>query len=155
MGSKVRKRLNQKTNPKDALSLAEECANYVTTPLFPEEQMPERISEIEFPVLEGEKGVRKYLKNPEAFVVSSLKKKRVEVRERGLNQDDRKLIQDAKGKEIREFIKEHVVARLREGEKVSAEQIMRMRWVLTWKKGDDGEKRGKARLVVLGLKIHI
>ena len=150
MGSRVRKRLNQKTSPKDALSLAEECANYVTTPFFPEEQMPERIYEIEFPVLEGEKGIRKYLKNPEAFVVSSLKKKRVEVRERNLDKDDRKLIQDAKGKEIREFIKEHVVARLREGEKVSAEQIMRMRWVLTWKKDDNGEKRGKARLVVLG-----
>ena len=89
--------------------------------------------------MENDRAIRRYLKNPEAFVVTSLKKKRVEIKERNLNADDRALIQQAKGKEIREFIKEHVVARLREGEVVPKEQIMRMRWVLTWKMSNEAK----------------
>ena len=152
--SKVRKRLCQKTPPNQvsfalAVQLAEECATYTQTPLLQDKDMPAKICEVEFPFLENDRAIRKYLKNPEAFVVTSLKKKRVEIKERNLDAADRALIQQAKGKEIREFIREHVVARLREGEIVPKEQIMRMRWVLTWKVSD-GEKCGKARLVVLG-----
>ena len=114
------------------------------------EQTPAQVLEINFPFIEGEKNIRKYLKNPEAFVVTSLKKKRVEIRERDLNTEEKELIRQAKGKEVKEFIKERVVARLKEGELISPEKIMRMRWILTWKKQPDGEKKGKARLVVLG-----
>ena len=30
------------------------------------------------------------------------------------------------------------------------DQVMRTRWILTWELQEDGSKRGKARLVVLG-----
>ena len=51
---------------------------------------------------------------------------------------------NAKGKEIREFLKEAVVERLKENELVSPEDVMKMRWVLTWKKNEDGSLKGKA-----------
>ena len=60
------------------------------------------------------------------------------------------MIREAKGKEFREFIKEHVVERIKDQENIDPESIMRMRWVLTWKRQQDGTKKGKARLVVLG-----
>ena len=58
----------------------------------------------------------------------------------------------AKGKEIREFIKEEVVTRLLKDEKVNPKDVMKMRFVLTWKSDPSSKlgKRGKARLVVLG-----
>ena len=53
---------------------------------------------------------------------------------------------------MREFIKEKAVARLVEGEYVDPKDIMKMRFVLTWKKDPDapGGVKAKARLVILG-----
>jgi hypothetical protein len=145
----VRRRITGK-QPERGMEQAQACAEYAGSAFMTMEQTPNQVLEINFPFIEGEKNIRKYLKNPEAFVVTSLKKKRVEIRERDLNNEEKELIRQAKGKEVKEFIKEHVVARLKEGELISPEKIMRMRWILTWKKQPDGEKKGKARLVVLG-----
>jgi hypothetical protein len=115
------------------------------------EETPERCLEIAFPALENERQIRKFLKNPEAFVVTSLRKKRVEVNEKRLNPEEREMMRTVKGKEVREFIKEKAVERLREGEYVDPKDVMKMRFVLTWKNPDapNGVK-GKARLVILG-----
>jgi hypothetical protein len=116
------------------------------------EETPEKVIELAFPVLDTERAIRKYLKNPEAFVANSLRKRRVEVNERRLNPEERELMRTAKGKEVREFIKEQVVQKLLEGEYVDPKDAMKMRFVLTWKKDPDvpGGLKGKARLVVLG-----
>ena len=85
-------------------------------------------------------------------MVTSLRKKRVEVNEKRLNPEEKEMMRTAKGKEVREFIKEKAVARLLEGEHVDPKDVMRMRFVLTWKKDPDapGGVKGKARLVILG-----
>ena len=85
-------------------------------------------------------------------MVSGLRKKRVEISEKTLTPAEKELIRQAKGKEVKEFIREHVVERLRADERVKPEDVMKMRWVLTWKKDPDSPegKKGKARLVVLG-----
>jgi hypothetical protein len=70
--------------------------------------------ELAFPSFDSEHQIRKYLKNPEAFVVTSLRKKRVEITEKRLNPEEKELIRTAKGKEIRELLKEAVATRLRE-----------------------------------------
>ena len=116
------------------------------------EDFPEVVLQIEFPELTNSKQIRKYLKNPEAFVVTSLRKKRVEVNEKRMTPEERESMNMAKGKEIREFIKEAVVTRLLKDEKVNPKDVMKMRFVLTWKSDPDSKlgKRGKARLVVLG-----
>jgi hypothetical protein len=124
----------------------------ITTAFFTQEETPENVIEVAFPFLDSPHKLRRYLRSPESFVVTSLRKQRVEVSEKRLNPEERELIRLAKGKEVREFIKEQVVRRLLADERVKPEDAMRMRFVLTWKKDPDspGGKRGKARLVVLG-----
>jgi hypothetical protein len=116
------------------------------------EETPDKCVEIAFPAMTSERQVRKYLKNPEAFVVTSLRKKGVEVNEKRLSPNEREMMRQAKGKEVREFIKEKAVARLLEGEHVDPKDIMKMRFVLTWKQDPESEsgEKGKARLVILG-----
>ena len=116
------------------------------------EETPDTVLEIAFPAFENERQVRKYLKNPEAYVVTAIRKRRVEVNEKRLNPEEKEMMRTAKGKEVREFVKEKVVTRLVEGEHVNPEDVMKMRFVLTWKQdpNEPGGKRGKARLVVLG-----
>ena len=149
-GRRYTKKGRPDSNLEAAINLAQECASMTETAFFNYEQCPDTMLEIEFPLLDHDRLLKKYLKNPEAFVVTSLKKKRVEINERTLSKEDKDLIRLAKGKEVKEFIKEHVVERLKDGEHVDPAKIMRMRWVLTWKKNEDGSKKGKARLVVLG-----
>ena len=149
--SNVRRRIiGKQPDPNEAIRLAEECANFCDTSLIADEHLTDMVCEIDFPFIEGDRAVRKYLKNPEAFVVSALKKRKVEIREKNLTSDERELIKTAKGKEVKEFIKEHVVERLKAGDIIPKDKVMRMRWILTWKIQADGERKGKARLVVLG-----
>ena len=120
-------------------------------PLLAAEDLPKRYVEVSMPEMTDQR-TRVYLRDPEIFVVNSLRKKRVEVKMRDMTDHEKELIKAAKGKEVREFIKEEVVTRLLDDEIVPKDQIMRMRWVLTRKKDDTvpGGKKGKARLVVLG-----
>jgi hypothetical protein len=85
-------------------------------------------------------------------VVTSLRKKRVEVNEKRLRAEEREMMNAAKGQEIREFLEEAVVTRLQNGEYIDPAEVMKMRWVLTWKKDEQnpGKQKAKARLVVLG-----
>ena len=149
-GRRYLKKSKKDSNLATAALLAEECGTYTASAFFSKEECPNTVWEVEFPFLLGERDLKKCLNNPEAFVVSSLKKKRVEISEKTLNAEEKELIRLAKGKEIKEFIKEHVVEAIKDAHLIPPEQIMRMRWVLTWKRQEDGTKKGKARLVVLG-----
>jgi hypothetical protein len=130
--------------------LAQEACQSISRALFNKESCPDKVLEISFPILDDDRHIRKFLRNPEAFVVTSLRKKRVEIVEKRLTPEEKELIRTAKGKEIKEFLKEAVVAQLQAGETVDPNDVMKMRWVLTRKKNDDGSLKGKARLVVLG-----
>ena len=122
------------------------------TAFFTFEESPEKVIEVAFPAMDNPSRLKAYLKNPEMFVVTSLRKKRVEINEKKLTPEEREMIRFAKGKEVKEFVKEQVVIRLLAGEHVDAEDVMKMRFVLTWKADPDSPagKKGKARLVVLG-----
>ena len=92
--------------------------------------------------------------HPEIFdllVVNSAKKQRVEVDYHRLGEDDRKLFDAAKDKEIKAWLDHGTVKKLAKGT-LSPEKVMRCRWILTWKDPMPGmtQKRAKARLVVLG-----
>ena len=149
-GTRYSKKQRRKQNIEVASFLAQTAGQSIGKAFFNKADCPEKVLEISFPILETDRHIRKYLRNPEAFVVTSLRKKRVEIVEKRLNPEERELIRTAKGKEIKEFLKEAVVARLQEGEVVEPHDVMKMRWVLTWKQNDDGSRKGKARLVVLG-----
>ena len=149
-GTRYTKKQKRKQNLEAASFIAQTACQSIGKAFFNKAECPDKVLEISFPILEDDRRIRKYLRNPEAFVVTSLRKKRVEIVEKRLTPEEKELIRTAKGKEIKEFLKEAVVARLQQGETVDPNEVMKMRWVLTWKKNDDGSTKGKARLVVLG-----
>ena len=86
-----------------------------------------------------------------AMLASAERKKRVEVRMRDLTAEERGLFDKAKDKEVRAWLDHRTVRRVAQGT-LDDRQLMRCRWLLTWKppEKEGGPKRAKARLVVLG-----
>ena len=83
-----------------------------------------------------------------------VRRDRIEIKMRDLDVNDRKLIFEAKKKELETFLQYKAIKMLsRQG--ISKNKLVPMRWVLTWKESeDDGvkKKKGKARLVAIGYK---
>ena len=79
------------------------------------------------------------------------RKKRVEVKLRDLSAQERELFTQAKGKEVQAWLDHRTVRKVAAGS-LSDEQLMRCRWILSWKppEKEGGPRRAKARLVVLG-----
>ena len=75
--------------------------------------------------------------------------RRTEVNLRSLTSEDRKLFDIAKSKEWRSWLTSEAVELIHRRTKIPRAQIMKARWVLTWK-GDGDTKTPKARLCVLG-----
>ena len=89
-----------------------------------------------------------------AFLMSAAKKQRSEVKMPRLTEQERKMFQSAKMKEIESWLATETVAKILRHQ-IPEENIMRCRWILTLKPVDqpspDGAKHvPKARLVVLG-----
>ena len=87
----------------------------------------------------------------EIFVATSDRKQRVEVNYRSLSSGEQQLFDAAKNKEVKAWLDHGTVKKLAKGT-LQPEQIMRCRWLLTWKDPLPGgtENRAKARLVILG-----
>ena len=85
------------------------------------------------------------------MIASTDRKKRTEVRLRDLNQHERQLFKEAQKKEIKAWLDHRTVRRVAAGT-LEDSQLMRCRWILTWKapEKEGGPQRAKARLVVLG-----
>jgi hypothetical protein len=84
-------------------------------------------------------------------LIASSKRKRVEVVERRLSEDEKKQFHDAKMKEATTFLKAKAVAQvLKKG--IDKSKILPLRWVLTWKVDESAPKgqNAKARLVCVG-----
>ena len=100
------------------------------------------------------------LRKPEidatAFLVSSAKRQRAEVKLKDLTEDQKKEFAKAKEKEVDQWLSTGTVqAILRD--RIPAANILRSRWILTWKDVDEIEakeigktRKAKARLVILG-----
>ena len=87
----------------------------------------------------------------DVFIATGDRKKRVEVDYRRLGPSDQKLFDVAKQKEVKAWLDHGTVKRLAKGT-LHPEQVMRCRWLLTWKDPLPGntERRAKARLIILG-----
>ena len=94
------------------------------------------------------------------FLATNSKKQRSEVKLSTLTPEEVKQFQVAKQKEVDNWISTGTIEKIMR-DKVPASQILRCRWILTWKEIDDPEKKtnelkiqrakkAKARLVVLG-----
>lgn len=91
-----------------------------------------------------------------SFLASAAKRQKVEVREKDLTPSELELFLQAKNKEINSWLSTETVRRISRN-MIPEDQILRSRWVLTWKPVDPTEissdkpsVKPKARLVVLG-----
>ena len=89
-----------------------------------------------------------------SFLASTAKRQKVEVKEKDLTPAELELFLQAKNKEVNSWLSTETVRRIARNQ-IPEDQILRSRWVLTWKAVDpagnaESKERNKARLVVLG-----
>ncbi len=106
--------------------------------------------EIEIQLPEHQRGWKRFNRDAKAFFISALKRTSVEVSERHLSKEEHEMFKGAKQTEVNKFIAAEALKVLPENLQPSKQQAMRMRWVLTWKKLEEGGVKPKARAVVLG-----
>lgn len=85
-----------------------------------------------------------------SFMVGNLKRKAVEVHEKHLSPEELEQFKSAKAVEVTNFISAKAFEALPSHLKPDMSQVVKMRWVLTWKLRDDGTRKAKARAVLLG-----
>ena len=93
-----------------------------------------------------------------AFLATAAKRQRSEVKLSTLDHNEKAEFQKAKDQEIQNWLKTGTISKILRHQ-VPQDQILRCRWILTWKTIDDEEKeklkltknvKAKARLVILG-----
>ena len=107
-GTRLTRRLRRKTafGPAEVRALQEAASffgwNNDDTPCI----------EVAFPVLEDDHDMKKFVCKPEAFVAQKLRKDRVEISEKKLNDEEKDNISAAKWVEVKDWLAEKVVAKL-------------------------------------------
>ncbi|CAE7028497.1 RE1 [Symbiodinium sp. CCMP2592] len=96
------------------------------------------------------KEAERFCKDAQAYLVSMLKRRAVEVSEKRLSAEDREKFAAAKDKEVKNFISAQAFEALPKELQPAKEQAIGMRWLLTWKVQDDGSVKPKARAILLG-----
>ena len=86
----------------------------------------------------------------QSFMVSQLRKRNVEVSEKHMTSEELSQMKDAKTSEVKKFLGAEALEALPIHLQPDRSTAMRMRWVLTWKRDDSGNKSAKARCVILG-----
>ena len=133
--------------------LAEDGMPYVGEPLVPHEN---QCFYLEVPMSRQDILQWSQSKHPEelAQIASASKRARAEVQLKDLNSDERKLFSEAKEAELSCWLQTSALKPVLR-KHLNPEQILKSRWVLTWKnvsegEGASGSRKAKARLVVLG-----
>ena len=85
-----------------------------------------------------------------AFVNTPLRRKTVEFSYSKLTEEEATEMDDAKSRELDEWIQEEAISKVRERQEVPGSRLMSMRWVLTWKPSDEHPqgRKAKARIVI-------
>ena len=116
---------------------------------------------VELPPVRGKKG-KEWTRDLGCFFVKQMRRQAVEISERHLTEAEKEGFKRAKQKEVKNFVVAKAFQALPENLKPSRSQILKMRWLLTWKLDENPEgeplkrdSRGnplkpKARAVVLG-----
>ena len=92
--------------------------------------------EVEIPLPGSTRGKRHMVNNFQSFILSSqLRRRGIEVSERNMDDEELKLMQTAKQEDVKKFIGADALKCLPPHLQPSKQVAMKMRWVLTWKKG--------------------
>lgn len=107
---------------------------------------------VEIDLPQGKDALKKsWLRDFSSFLANQVKKNHIEVFERFLTEEEKVKFNSAKNVEVKNFIIAKVFERLPPDKRPDRSQILKMRWVLTWKiNPDTGERKAKARAVILG-----
>ena len=106
--------------------------------------------EIVFETPETNRGKQYMTNSIESFLVSNLRRRSVEVNEKHLTDEERILMTNAKQEEVKKYIGAQALEALPPHLRPHPSKVMRMRWILVWKRDDQGNKKAKARCVILG-----
>ena len=125
-------------------------------PTLPSHNLQCTQCEIILTMEEVQKCLGKTYSDQETFLASAAKRQKVEVKLRDLSPSEIELFKKAKDKEIDSWLSTDTVRKILRS-KVPEGQLLRSRWVLTWKPLDEVERaelgisrKAKARLVILG-----
>ncbi|CAK0867695.1 unnamed protein product [Prorocentrum cordatum] len=98
-----------------------------------------------------ETSMNKFTKQPEQYITKAMKKGRSEASVKHMTDEQKSLMKGAKLVEVRDWIANNVLEKLPPHIRPKPSDVLKTRWVLTWKKDEaTGGSRAKARLVVLG-----
>ena len=103
-----------------------------------------RAVEVELPIPESNRGRKSMFQNFESYVATQLKRRAVEVSERNMSEQELTQMREAKNEEVKKFLGAEALKVLPPHLQPDRAVAMRMRWVLTWKRGEDGSKSAKA-----------
>lgn len=106
--------------------------------------------EVEIPLPESRRALKKMCEDLEGFFVGALKRRAVEVHEKHLSEAERKQFAEAKSIEVRNFIAARAFEALPPELQPDRSQAIGMRWLLTWKLKEDGGRKAKARAILQG-----
>ncbi|CAE7632776.1 RE1 [Symbiodinium sp. CCMP2592] len=106
--------------------------------------------EVEVELPPSHRGLIKMANNFEGFFVGQLRRQAVEVSERRLTPSEQEEFRAAKEIEVKNFISADAFEALPAHLQPSRDQAVNMRWILTWKLKDNGDRKAKARAVLLG-----
>ena len=88
--------------------------------------------------------------NMAGYFVASMKRRSIEVSEKRMDPETRKLFEGAKGVEVKNFIAAKAFEALPPQLQLPKHKAVGMRWILTRKLKDDGSTKPKARAILLG-----
>ena len=106
--------------------------------------------EIAIDMPESRTGMQRAVANLEAYFLNNLKRRSIEVSEKRLTPDEYRQFQEAKQKEVKNFIAARAFEALPPEVRPDRDQAIGMRWILTWKKLDTGGHKAKARAILKG-----
>ena len=106
--------------------------------------------EVELELPDSRRGWDKALQDLPAFFAATLRRQAVEVSEKRLTPTEYASFQQAKQVEVKNFLAAKAFEALPPELRPSRDQAIAMRWILTWKLKDNGERHPKARAVLLG-----
>eukprot|EP00435_Cladocopium_sp_Y103_P042170 s2053_g11.t1 len=111
---------------------------------------PEAAVEVAIDVPTTKRGMKQFEHDLQGYFIGALKRRAVEVSEKRMDLETKRLFDAAQQIEVKNFISAGAFEALPDHMKPPKEVAVGMRWILTWKVKDDGTTKPKARAILLG-----
>lgn len=105
---------------------------------------------VEIDMPDTKRGMQTAITDLQSYFVGCLKRRAIEVNEKRLSKEDFEKFQQAKGIEVSNFLAAKAFEALPPENRPNKDQVIHMRWILTWKLKDTGEYKAKARAILQG-----